>query len=227
MAKNAEPIPEANLQLLRGPTQICSKCGEMKETGLFRPHRKDCKICSSAADRLRNLRCRTSGKCTQCRRAHDGLGVCCSECLEEAKLRYVDREPNCCVACRKPGLLTSTYCEECWLKALAKRFLGSRHRGLELKEILIRQSYRCALSGVLLRLGLNASLDHILPKALGGTNDVTNYRWVHTRVNQLRGNLSDEELYDLCSRLVECLSTRANLLGRDATWTEAYKNGIY
>jgi len=221
-----------NLNLIED-AKTCSRCRETKALESFsnNPKSKDqkrgiCRDCDAASARLRHARYLSNGVCSQCRKPHDGDGVCCPECLTKAKYRYVDRDPNICFYCHSAELVTSLYCETCWLKEVSWRFLKSRRRGDELKALMTRQSYRCALSGVQLRLGLNASIDHIIPKSLGGEDSIENYRWVHTRVNRIRGNLSDAELYDLCSLVADTLSNQKSC-GRDSTWMETYKNGIY
>lgn len=186
--------------------------------------RRSCRQCEATAARTRKARWKDGGRCTQCRQLHTNTGACCEPCLMRAKQRYADRHPEECASCRRGGLVNATQCEECWLKSVSRRFLGSTTKGVELKDMMVRQNFRCAVSGVPIRFGLNASLDHITPKSLGGVSDITNYRWVHTRVNQVRGNLSDAELYDLCSRIV---ATLAGQTLSEPTWLEAFRNGIY
>ena len=215
-------------------TKTCSRCKEPKSLDSFcrDVHAKDglhssCRVCTADAARLKTAKRRSSGVCTQCYQPHAGPGVCCPECLEQRKQEYANRDRGQCWLCQKPGLITALYCEDCWLAEVSKRFLGPRKRGAELKDLFTRQGHRCALSGVPLQLGRNASLDHILPKSCGGADDVVNYRWVHTRVNQLRGNLTDGEFYDLCARVVGVLGADPLSCGRDATWLETYRNGIF
>lgn len=215
-------------------SKTCTKCKLTKSLEDFSRDsstkdliRRHCRECNAESARLKHVRYISKGNCTQCRRPHEGEGICCPDCLAKAQRRYLDRDPNACLECRKSDLITSLLCEFCWLKEVSRRFLKTRSKGSELKDLMVQQGYRCALSGVPIRFGLNASIDHILPKSLGGQDTLDNYRWVHTRVNQLRGNLTDAELYDLCYRVVNSLGPKVEPTGRETTWTETYKNGIY
>lgn len=76
-----------------------------------------------------------------------------------------------------------------------------------IKELLIIQDYRCALSGELLsyfmgkgRVTTNISIDRIIPN-LGYT--IGNVRLVCMAVNQMRNNLTDEELFSFCSKILK------------------------
>jgi len=203
--------------------KICSKCGGhfpledfTKDASTRDGRRGRCRSCTRAAANRQTAARRSSGKCTQCGLPHAGQGACCPRCLERHKDAYVNRDPEICWLCRSPDLITALYCESCWLKEASKRFLGSRARGPELKELLVQQGFRCALTGVPLRFGQNASVDHIIPRSQGGADTLENYRWVHTRINGLRGDLADPELYDLCLRVVEISGKQS--CGRDPTW---------
>jgi len=61
-----------------------------------------------------------------------------------------------------------------------------------MRVILIRQEYRCALSGVVLSPDC-ASLDHIEPLSKGGTHTLDNVQIVHPVVNTLKGEMSQKE----------------------------------
>lgn len=62
-----------------------------------------------------------------------------------------------------------------------------------LRQILIRQDYRCALSGVVLSPEC-ASLDHIHPLVKGGCHVLSNIQIVHPVVNRLKGSMTQSEL---------------------------------
>jgi hypothetical protein len=67
----------------------------------------------------------------------------------------------------------------------------------------VEQEFRCALTGELLRPGQNASLDHIVPVSKGGTNTPENLRWTTVDANKMRLDLSDEEFFAICRRILE------------------------
>lgn len=62
---------------------------------------------------------------------------------------------------------------------------SSRNRKLRAK-LLEGQGGRCAICGS--AIGADASIDHILPRSLGGSNRQTNLRLVHRSCNRRRSN---------------------------------------
>lgn len=51
-----------------------------------------------------------------------------------------------------------------------------------------------------------ATLDHVLPRSRGGTNQRDNQRWAHRRCNLLKGPLTVAELRDLCRKVYRHLA---------------------
>lgn len=95
----------------------------------------------------------------------------------------------------------------------------ARRRGLEIEvsheyisELLSKQSFKCALSGIELyicsaRTDRNASLDRI-DSLKGYTMD--NIQWVHKDVNRMK-NIYDEAYFiDMCRRITENREKQAN-----------------
>ena len=76
-------------------------------------------------------------------------------------------------------------------------------------ELLLRQGWRCALSGVeltmsprdMLKENTNASLDRI--DSTKGY-EVGNVQWVHKVVNDLKSNMPEEEFINWCQRIAAC-----------------------
>lgn len=64
------------------------------------------------------------------------------------------------------------------------------------------QGGMCALTGWPMELGKTASLDHIVARARGGPNTVSNLRWVHASVNYAKRTMSDEEFVAMCRAVV-------------------------
>ncbi len=83
----------------------------------------------------------------------------------------------------------------------------------ELKEILERQNYKCALTGRPLTPD-NCAMDHIVPLSRGGTHTKDNAQLVRTEVNKAKGTLLEMEFIEVCRDVVayadaklECNST--------------------
>ena len=77
--------------------------------------------------------------------------------------------------------------EKEWYMVKAGEHTGSKENWREIKEILIKQDYRCAYTGVKLVIGVNASIDHIVPRCKGGKDTVDNIQWVDKIVNSEKG----------------------------------------
>lgn len=71
----------------------------------------------------------------------------------------------------------------------------------ELVELVVKQDYRCALSGKELSPS-DSSLDHIVPFSRGGSDMPENLQWLHKSVNQAKGSMTNDEFIELCRRVV-------------------------
>lgn len=80
-----------------------------------------------------------------------------------------------------------------------KRRTASR---AELRGLVERQGYKCALSGVQLDPDI-AELDHIVPVAAGGWHDVGNLQVLHRAINRMKGQLSNDEFIRWCRLVAE------------------------
>lgn len=81
---------------------------------------------------------------------------------------------------------------------------GHRITAKELWSIAKKQKLICPLTGRKLTKD-NISLDHITPLTAGGTNEVSNLRFVHHDANVAKHVLSDLELLQLASDIVKTL----------------------
>lgn len=72
----------------------------------------------------------------------------------------------------------------------------------ELWKLVKRQRLLCALTGEKLTRK-NISLDHIIPKKLGGTNSIDNLRFTTLDVNRAKFVQLDPQFIDMCRKVVE------------------------
>ena len=84
-------------------------------------------------------------------------------------------------------------CNKCYLKGTASKTLKDRTRWREIGLKLIEQNCRCVYSGRLLVLGVNTSLDHIVPRCKGGTHDANNLQWIDYAINIMKSGLTEDE----------------------------------
>lgn len=72
------------------------------------------------------------------------------------------------------------------LKKTSQRIFGTSDKWLDLYEILEKQNFICPYSGRRLRIGINASVDHIIPKSMKGPNSLSNLQWVDLEINRMK-----------------------------------------
>ena len=71
----------------------------------------------------------------------------------------------------------------------------------EVRQLLQRQNYRCALTGRHLTPDC-ASLDHVVPISRGGEHRIENAQVLHRDVNRAKGTLTNEEFLAICREVV-------------------------
>lgn len=109
-----------------------------------------------------------------------------------------------CVDCQsRRRLKTISRCKRCYFRAAARNNLGDVSLAPHLELLLKRQKNKCAYSDVKIKIGVNASVDHIKPRALGGRDSLDNVAWVDKHVNSLKGALTKAKFVRLCQRVIK------------------------
>jgi 5-methylcytosine-specific restriction endonuclease McrA len=149
---------------------------------------------------------RARGLCIECSNPAEEGGSRCSQCLERRRVREVQRKQENaangrCRECSEVAINGHQVCLKCYMKIVSNRHLGTRTRWREILELFERQNGKCALSGLPLTLGLNADLDHIVPRSRGGDNDLSNLQWVLEKVNEFKNNSLESEFFSFIEAL--------------------------
>lgn len=84
----------------------------------------------------------------------------------------------------------------------------------ELAQLWKAQRGICALTGR--RLDRFAEVDHIIPKSRGGTDHISNLRWVCRTVNLAKRDLTDAEFSALCNEVICWIGHRIEMVNRIA-----------
>lgn len=92
-----------------------------------------------------------------------------------------------------------------WGRAMKLRG-ADRANHVELAQLWKRQRGLCALTGR--RLDRSAQLDHILPQARGGKDNIQNLRWVCEVANICKRHLTDAEFIALCGDVMRWIGER-------------------
>jgi hypothetical protein len=76
-----------------------------------------------------------------------------------------------------------------------------------IEKLFFKQDQKCAISGVSISLGRNASLDRI-NSSLGYTKE--NVQWVHKDVNLMKGMFSEEYFKEVCEHVYNYNNNKFN-----------------
>jgi hypothetical protein len=79
---------------------------------------------------------------------------------------------------------------------------NSRATATQLKELVERQKYKCALSGLSLTPE-TAQLDHVVALSDGGSNCIDNLQWLDAVVNRAKGTMSQDDFVMMCVRVAK------------------------
>lgn len=193
---------------------LCTNCGQRHL------HTKSlCEICLTVT-RERKSRLVSQGRCADCGRTHDGKTSRCLDCYttkKRANDAYIERrtKQGRCVVCGTEDsvvpatLATRPHCESCCFKRTAHNATGKWSQGPLLRELFEKQGRRCAYTGRPLELGVNASLDHKLPRSSHPElrADPNNLHWVDASINSMKHDMTHDEFLSICaevSRATQC-----------------------
>lgn len=209
----------------------CETC--LKDRKLQGQQRKSlglCSQCGSPADRSGSCCARCLANKKRWRDKTASLNLCrncgsgprfknriyCLGCLELTRSREKERyrirlASGVCTNCGKTPADSGAICRTCQVKRLVRTHLGSSKLVQKLETMLQQQGGCCALTGLPLKLGENASIDHIIPRSKGGLDVIENLRWLDYRVNMSRRDLSDDEFFGMCQRVVDHAASKKRL----------------
>lgn len=127
----------------------------------------------------------------------------------EAEQRIQAAKIGFCHYCRKsPQLEKNRQCESCYFKSVSHRHLGSAKYWQLLKTMFESQKAKCALSGLSLTLGVNADLDHIVPRIKGGTDDIENLQWVLAHVNNFKSGMLEPDFFQFIKSIHDTMQIK-------------------
>ncbi len=88
---------------------------------------------------------------------------------------------------------------------MSKNNLNDRSLHVQLYNKLIEQDFKCYITGRELVLGLNASLDHVIPRSKDKelSKKIDNLKWCDKSVNFVKRDLTIDEFISLCRDVIE------------------------
>lgn len=202
----------------------CVKCLEKAKLRSAERYKKikmerKCKLCSGKVSKgIYCDACRKKRKSRYANKKEDGMCVVCgkrpadktAKCdlcheayVENARIRRERRLlEGRCVYCEEMRVST-TLCLKHYLQFTAKTHFRTSKRYKELEDLFNSQQGICPYTGRKLTLGVDASIDHIVPKSRGGSDDLNNLQWVYYQVNFMKGDMLEEEFLELARSIAE------------------------
>lgn len=152
------------------------------------------------------------------------LSKTCRECLNSERRQYDKKNKvkklsvqtkhrkerialGLCKRCSKKALSNAQMCESHWFISIAVNagFKDRIESGRIVKEIMVKQNYRCPYTGEVLVPGINCSLDHILPRSRFKEliTNIDNLEWVTKLVNRSKYDMTKEEYYKFIENILQ------------------------
>lgn len=200
--------------------KLCKDCGETKPKTEFSRHAKAadglhscCRECQKKHNAAKRQRYREANVG---RDPFDGSLKWCPRCKKDLPRSrdhwstapsQKDGLQSCCLMCQSSknsdliGRIDYLWGKESRNKRTKQRGDWVDHGKGEWLDLVIAQKCRCALTGERLTVD-NVSIDHIIPVAKGGTNELSNLRLLTKRVNNALWDSSDEDFISLCKRVL-------------------------
>lgn len=189
---------------------VCVRCGK----NAAQENRAWCASCTkreTAVTMERRRKRQALGLCIKCGVVlNDTSQVHCKVHKDEASggLRRRQRkrvEEGKCVRCGNNELVTTAVCFNHWLIRISGSATGNSSKKVAVKvwDIMLEQNMRCPYTGKELLPGKNASIDHIIPRSRGGSNELANLQWVDHTINIMKHNLLYEEFVETVKLLAE------------------------
>jgi hypothetical protein len=149
--------------------------------------------------------------CVECGITSTADTVQCRPCAHKLAARRRERlaskRPDECVdlRCAEPRIPGNTMCKIHVMIGMAKRHFGKESDWPNLVMMMEEQRGRCYFTGDSIEFGVNASLEHILPKARfpERRRDPTNFALADLRVNKSKGDMTEWEFVSMCMRVVD------------------------
>lgn len=132
------------------------------------------------------------------------------------KIRF---DKGLCVACKQPRIKTSRYCLYHAVYNIVK-FYDIENKPIFTKELQTKlelQQFKCYYTGVTIFPTVNASVDHMIPVALGGETILSNLVWCESSINRLKNGKTAQEFIIQYADHIKEFKTLNTLSGIHAT----------
>ncbi|MCK9458317.1 MAG: hypothetical protein M0R80_01585 [Proteobacteria bacterium] len=172
----------------------CKKCKqEKKDTYTRRKQQGLCVTCGSN-------KATTTQKCDECHQAYlVNVNAKKQKRLSEGRCAYCENKR-----------INGQTCLKHYLQITSQSHFKNISKANDLYNLFLKQNGICPYTGKKLTLGVDASLDHIVPKSRGGSEDVSNLQWVYNQVNFMKIDMFENEFLNLVELIHENLAKKAS-----------------
>jgi len=201
-------------QLSRIKQGLCMKCAKPRDKNGTETL---CRTCADRQNELQKKRTQYRLKNNICLYCGDPLtnpnaGTRCSPCAQKQnastrKWRRRIKEEGKCTRCGKSVKLldSKSCCQICYLKKVSVSHFNTVKKWEQLKELWDNQSGVCPYTGIHLKLGIDATFEHIYPRSRFPElhENPNNWQWIHYRVNEMKNDLTPIEFIDFISNILQ------------------------
>lgn len=192
---------------------LCHSCPNPRPADAIRC--ADCAAKNRTEVAARGEQSRINGQCVKgCGRSVLPGKARCATCMGKQRVAnrrcYNERaQRGQCVYCMS-GATVGLFCFGHWFKNVGVAHgLGSKKGQALLRQLWDEQKGRCAITGEVMVPGSTASIDHIIPKSRGGSNEKSNLQWVLLNINRSKWDMTHDEFVAVCRSVVREQDRRA------------------
>lgn len=196
-----------NRRLKRQILCLCTECG-VKTPVDGKLVCLDCAIrMAEYSKALFHKRKANGGVCCYC--GKPSLLARCQNCkgkdqLRQEKRRELMKLEGRCVRCSADKNMIDTRCLKCVMKAVSLTNTGTKKNWKFFIDLLEQQDSKCFYTGEQLVVGINASIDHLLPVSRFPEKRThsKNLVWCTNKINIAKGALTYSEFINLCNTVL-------------------------
>lgn len=170
-------------------TKICCKCKKEKNVFEFTKNK--------------NKKDKLSDECRSCRKEYKANYFKLGKAISRNRNNNLKGQ---CQHCKEKRLSTSKYCLYHFIYSLIHPWKLPKGKTVEVIQGLIikleASEYCCHYSGLKITPGFSASIDHRVPRAKGGSHDLSNLVWCHTQINKLKKDYSEKEFINRSANIL-------------------------
>lgn len=194
---------------------LCVDCGKVSENNKI--YCTDCRIRHLASNANKVHRRKFKNQCSDCGESKEQDKARCDACLKYmenfmSNRRKIRELNNLCVDCGdniniigdkiigNNKHIKPKRCDTCYLKIVSTNVFGTTKKHIELLELFHNQNGRCNYTNRIITLQIDCEIDHIIPRAKNGQNEINNLQWLHRDVNKMKHDLTESDFFCINER---------------------------